>query len=157
MADYQNRAGNAERKEVTIKFGKGLMEEPFMSKSGKELVEIKIPNTDRKDTRPWESFVVPANYVHENQFGKGMWMKLPEAGRTRLSRSVLQGQDENGRNIWGRESREIPNVELKALMETYKTKGRGSVMTDLEGKKAEAESRAESGWKPARHEELPFR
>lgn len=46
MADYQNRAENAERKEVTIKFGKGLMEEPFMSKSGKELVEIKIPNTE---------------------------------------------------------------------------------------------------------------
>lgn len=38
--------------EVTIKFGKGLVGEPFTSKSGKELVEISIPNPDKSDTRP---------------------------------------------------------------------------------------------------------
>ena len=32
------------REEVTIKFGKGLVGEPFISMTGKELVEIKIPN-----------------------------------------------------------------------------------------------------------------
>ena len=36
-------------KEVTIKFGKGLVGKPFTSKSGRELVEVKIPNTDRED------------------------------------------------------------------------------------------------------------
>lgn len=36
-----------ERKEVTIKFGKGLMGEPFLSKAGKQLVEIKIPNREK--------------------------------------------------------------------------------------------------------------
>ena len=46
------------REEVTIKFGKGLVGEPFISRTGKELVEIKIPNRDARDHRPWESFVV---------------------------------------------------------------------------------------------------
>ena len=32
-----------EVKEISIKFGKGLVGEPFTSKSGKELVEVKIP------------------------------------------------------------------------------------------------------------------
>lgn len=68
--------------EVTIKFGKGLMGEPFTSKSGKELVEVKIPNVDPNDHRPWESFVVPASFIHDNQYGKGVWMKLLEDGTT---------------------------------------------------------------------------
>lgn len=58
-----------ERREVAIKFGKGLMGEPFTSKAGKQLVEIKIPNPDPKDARSWETFVVPAGFVHENKFG----------------------------------------------------------------------------------------
>ena len=44
--------------EITIKFGKGLVSEPFTSKAGKELVEVKIPNPDPADKRPWESFVI---------------------------------------------------------------------------------------------------
>ena len=63
------------REEVTIKFGKGLVGEPFISKAGKELVEIKIPNRDARDHRPWESFVVSPKMVHENQYGAGVWMK----------------------------------------------------------------------------------
>ena len=31
-----------EKKEVTIKFGKGLLGEPFTSKNRKQLVEVKI-------------------------------------------------------------------------------------------------------------------
>lgn len=82
MAGYENRQEQAQgRAEVTIKFGKGLMGEPFTSKNGKELVEIKIPNADHSDSRPWESFVVPANFVHENQYGKGMWMKFRRTER----------------------------------------------------------------------------
>lgn len=43
---------DAERNEVTIKFGKGLVGEPFVSKNGKELVEVSIPNTRDDDHRP---------------------------------------------------------------------------------------------------------
>ena len=158
MAGYENRQEQAQgRAEVTIKFGRGLMSEPFTSKNGKELVEIKIPNADHSDSRPWESFVVPANFVHENQYGKGMWMKLPEDGTTKLSRNVLEGQDASGKTIWGRETREITNKELKALVETYKTRDRGSVMTDLAEKRAESGSNTPGGRSGKAHDEIPFR
>ena len=132
-AEAQNQT---ERKEVTIKFGKGLVEEPFMSKSGREMVEIKIPNQEQGDSRPWESFVLPKNYVHDNKFGKGVWVKLPEDGSTRLSRSVAAGE-QDGKTVWKRETREVPNVELKSMMEFYKT--RDSVLETLkDGKNAPA-------------------
>ena len=124
-----------EKQEVTIKFGKGLVEEPFISKNGKELVEIKIPNADPSDRRPWESFVISPKMIHENKFGKGLWMKLPGDGTTRLARGVNVGQDENGRNIWKTEYRTVSNTELKGLMESYKT--RNSVLGKLSEKKEE--------------------
>ena len=119
--------------EVTIKFGKGLVGEPFTSKSGKELVEVMIPNVDPADKRAWETFVVPSNMVHDNKFGKGVWMKLPEAGTTRLSRSIRTGVGEDGKPIWGRETREVSNTELKSLLEVYKE--RDSVLGKLAEKK----------------------
>lgn len=122
-----------EPKEVTIKFGRGLVGEPFISKNGNELVEIKIPNADPKDSRPWESFVISPKMVHENQFGKGMWMKLPEDGTTRLARSVNTGIDANGKKIWKTEYRNVANTELKSLLESYKT--RESVLGKLSEKK----------------------
>lgn len=122
--------------EVTIKFGKGLMGEPFTSKNGHELVEIKIPNADPSDSRPWESFVISPKMVHENQFGKGLWMKLPEDGTMRLARSVNTGKDEAGKNIWKTEYRTVSNSELKALMESYKM--RDSVLGKLSEKKEAA-------------------
>lgn len=122
-----------EKQEVTIKFGKGLVGEPFTSKTGKELVEVKIPNTDPADYRPWESFVISPKMIHENKFGKGLWMKLPEDGSTRLARSVNCGKDENGKNIWKKEFREVSNGELKSMLESYKT--RESVLNKLSEKK----------------------
>lgn len=124
--------------EVTIKFGKGLVGEPFTSKSGKELVEVKIPNPDRGDSRPWESFVISPKVIHDNKFGKGVWMKLPEDGTTRLSRSVKTGMNENGMPVWGHETREVSNTELKSLLEAYKNKDRGSVLSDLSERKTES-------------------
>ena len=124
--------------EVTIKFGKGLVGEPFTSKSGKELVEVKIPNPDRGDSRPWESFVISPKVIHDNKFGKGVWMKLPEDGTTRLSRSMKTGMNENGMPVWGHETREVSNTELKSLLEAYKNKDRGSVLSDLSERKAES-------------------
>lgn len=90
----------AERNEVTIKFGKGLVGEPFVSKNGKELVEVSIPNARADDYRPWESFVISPKMIHENKFGKGVWMKLPEDGSVRLSRPVKNGTDDKGKTIW---------------------------------------------------------
>lgn len=146
-----------DRLEVTIKFGKGLMEEPFTSKAGKQLVEIKIPNPDKSDHRPWESFVVPANYVHENKYGKGMWMKLPEEGTTKLSRGVVTGKDADGKNIWGRETRTVSNLELKVLVEAYKEKSRNSVLGDLSGRKTGAENRQAPAPQTKHRDETPFR
>lgn len=148
-----------ERKEVTIKFGKGLMGEPFLSKAGKQLVEIKIPNREAGDTRPWETFVVPANFVHENKYGKGMWMKLPEDGFTRLSRAKVVGQDETGKNIWGSDAREVSNTELKAIVEAYKDRDREktpSGLSSLAAKKEEAAARPVVT-REIPEEEMPFR
>ncbi len=122
-----------QKAEVTIKFGKGLVGEPFQTRNGKEVVEVKIPNREG-DTRPWESFIISPKMIHDNKYGKGVWMKLPEDGTTKLSRSVRDGQDENGKSIWKRETREVSNVELKSMLEAYKEKSRSSVLSDLGSK-----------------------
>jgi len=137
MAEKAAPEAQPERREVTIKYGKGLLE-PFVSKSGKELARVSIPNRSETDKRPWETFVVPKSYVHDNKFGKGVWMKLPEDGTTKLTRPVLVGQDEAGKNIWRTESRQVSNPELKALLEAYKEQKRDSVLSGLSEKKAEA-------------------
>lgn len=140
--------------EVTIKFGKGLVGDPFTSKSGKELVEVTIPNVDPADKRAWETFVVPANRVHNNKYGKGVWMKLPENGTTRLSRSVRTGVGEDGKPIWGRDTREVSNTELKSLLEAYKE--RDSVLGKLAEKKKAAAAAPKGPKKAAakKHEEV---
>ncbi len=119
------------REELVIKFGKGLVGKPFMAKTGKECVGIKIPNADPEDKTPWESIVVGANRVHEDKFGKGMWMKVSADGQTRVSRSVITGQDENGKNIFENTSRMVSNRDLKAMMESYKTREKTSVRDAL--------------------------
>ena len=81
-----------EQKEVTIKFGKGLVGEPFTSKNGHELVEVKIPNADKDDHTPWASFVISPKMIHDNKFGKGVWMKRPEDGTTKVSKPVILGE-----------------------------------------------------------------
>lgn len=125
--------------EVTIKFGKGLCT-PFTSKSGKELMEVKIPNPDKSDHRPWEAFVVPASMIHENKFGKGVWMKLPGEGTTKLERPVRLEVISEGKERWGTETRTVSNRELKALMEAYKEQSRGSVLSDLFSRKSDSPS-----------------
>lgn len=130
----QNAAANdsqEERAMITITFGRGLVGEPFTSKAGKQLSEIKIPNVDPADHRPWETFVVPTGFIRDSQYGKGVWISLPADGTTRVSRSVLNGQDETGRNIWGREERTVPNTELKEMLEAYKRKDREHTKEDL--------------------------
>lgn len=107
--------------EVTIKFGKGLAE-PFQSKDGREFMRITIPNQDTTDKTPWASFVLPAKAVHENQYGKGLWAKIPADGSTVVTKPTLQGQDAAGKNIWQDVKTQVPNTELKAMVEAYKTR-----------------------------------
>ena len=124
--------------EITIKFGKGLVSEPFTSKAGKELVEVKIPNPDPADKRPWESFVISPKMIHDNQFGKGVWMKVAEDATFTVSRPVRTGLDESGKGIWGKESRQVSSTELKGMLEAYKDRDKGSVLSDLSAKKLTA-------------------
>ena len=113
--------GPQKRDEVTIKFGKGLAE-PFTAKDGKEYMRIMIPNQDPADKTPWASFVLPAKAVHENQYGKGLWAKIPAYGTTTVTKPTLQGQDEAGKNVWENVKTDVPNRDLKAMVESYKTR-----------------------------------
>lgn len=109
------------REEVTIKFGKGLAE-PFTAKDGREFTRIMIPNQDPADKTPWASFVLPSKAVHENQYGKGLWAKIPADGHTVITKPVLVGQDEAGKNVWEDQKAKVPNRELKGMVEAYKTR-----------------------------------
>ena len=109
------------QEEVTIKFGKGLAE-PFQSKDGREFMRITIPNQDPADKTPWASFVLPSKAVHENQYGKGLWTKISADGSTVVTKPTLQGQDDKGKNIWKDVKTQVPNTELKAMVESYKTR-----------------------------------
>ena len=106
---------------ITIKFGKGLAE-PFQSKDGREFMRIMIPNQDQSDKTPWASFVMLAKAVHENQYGKGLWAKIPADETTIVSKPVLKGQDEQGKNIWDDQKTKVSNSELKGMVEAYKTR-----------------------------------
>ena len=114
-------AASGQREEVSIKFGKGLAE-PFTSKDGREFTRIRIPNQDPKDKTPWASFVLPSRSVHENQYGKGLWAKIPADGTTVVTKPTLKGQDDKGRNIWDNVKTNVPNRELKSMVEAYKTR-----------------------------------
>lgn len=110
--------------EITLKFGKGCVGDEFQGKDGVKYREILVPNHDKEDHRPWQTFVVKSNHVHENQFGKGMWCKLPANGSTTLHRSVKVGQDEQGKPIWDTEKTKVSNRDLKKMVEAYKDKDR---------------------------------
>ena len=115
--------------EISIKFGKGLAK-PFTGKNGREYLRIQIPNEDPGDHSPWASFVLPAKSVHENQYGKGLWAKIPADGKTTVTKSILTGE-KDGKRIWENERTAIPNRELKARVEAYKGRNRDSVLGQL--------------------------
>ena len=119
--DAAEQSEKKEFKEITLKFGKGLVGETFQGKDGKDYKQISIPNQDQNDKSPWASFVVRANAVHEDQFGKGMWVKLPSEGSTTVRKDNVVGQDESGKNIYETTKTKIPNRELKSMVEFYKT------------------------------------
>ena len=137
VAGEKEAGGKKEFKEVTLKFGKGYVKEEFQGRDGNRYKEIMVPNQDNK---PWETFVVKANHIHENQFGKGVWMKLPAEGHTTLRHSVAAGRNEDGTTKWETKENKVSNIELKKMMEAYKERPRESVTEKLAAKKAEAAS-----------------
>ena len=142
----------AERKqmeEITLKFGKGCVGDEFQGKDGNSYREILVPNVDPEDKRPWQTFVVRSNHVHENQYGKGMWCKLPADGHTTLRRSMRTGEDEAGKPLWETTKTQVTNKELKEMVEHYKTKDRSSMKDKLAEKKEEVKKPAEKTEKAA--------
>lgn len=109
-----------EKTELTIKTAKGLVSEPFKAKDGNEYRRVKIPNRDENDKAGWGSFVLRANNIRDDKFGKGMWFKVPEEGTTTVSRPILVGRDENGKNVYENTSERVSNKELKSMVEYYK-------------------------------------
>ena len=126
----------SQESEIAIKFGKGLAQ-PFTSKDGTQYMRIQIPNRDPQDKSPWQSFAVPAKAVHENHYGKGLWTKLPLHGSTTVSRDVRTGYDENGNGIYEKQKRSVTNIELKAMVESYKTQEQSHAIDAPGGPKQE--------------------
>lgn len=98
--------------ELTIKFGKGCMKEFERTSENGEIetfAEIRF-----KDGEQWKSFVVPRKYVHENQFGKGLWMKRNADGKTKVQSYNSETKEKT--------EEYISNKDLKKKVEHYKTK-----------------------------------
>ncbi len=140
-AEQGTEQGYKQIDEITLKFGKGCVGDEFTGKDGNTYREILIPNQDENDKRPWQTFVVKSNHVHENQYGKGMWCKLPAEGHTTLHRGVKIGEDEQGKGIYETEKTVVSNKDLKTMVEAYKNKERPreSVQEKLAEKKDEVE------------------
>ena len=103
---------------LTIKFSRKLAR-PFTSKSGKDMVAIKIPNADPEDKNAWEEFVLPVKMVHSDHYGsKTLWAKLPADGMTTLTRSIRSEETGN----WEKKERIVGNKILKSMVEAYKLK-----------------------------------
>ena len=64
-------------------------------------------------------------------------MKVAEDATFTVSRPVRTGLDESGKGIWGKETRQVSSAELKSMLEAYKDRDRGSVLSDLSAKKAD--------------------
>lgn len=123
--------------EITLKFGKGCVGDEFAGKDGIKYREILVPNTNPDDKRPWQTFVVRSNHVHENQYGKGMWCKLPAEGHTTLRRSMRTGVDDAGKPLWETVKTQVSNRELKDMVEHYKTRDKSSMKEKLSEKQDE--------------------
>lgn len=150
-AEKQRGKEHARIEEITLKFGKGCVGDSFMGKDGKEYASILIPNSDPDDHRPWATFVARSNAVHEDKFGKGMWLKLPADGHTTIQRNECVGEDAEGKKIWEKKKTKVTNRDLKGMVEFYKTKTRDSIRQKLDEKKADISvTKADPALKPDR-------
>lgn len=55
--------GQKKMDEITLKFGKGCVGDEFQGKDGVKYKEILVPNQDKDDHRPWQTFVVKATLL----------------------------------------------------------------------------------------------
>ena len=122
VQNSEHKDAQPKREEITVKFGKGLLGTPFTAKTGRECFGISVPNMDPADKNPWGKIVVPTNHVHENQFGEGMWMKLPADGQTKMYRSVITGDTPDGKHTYANTTEMVPNRQIKAMMDNYRTR-----------------------------------
>ena len=106
--------------ELTLKFGKRFAED-FTGKDGKVYKRIRIANADKEDRSPWASFVLPARMVHENQYGSGLWAKIPADGQTTVTKPERAVNDD-GEKVWVNRQYTVRNADLKAMVEDYKTR-----------------------------------
>lgn len=113
-------------------------------RTGKEYKQILIPNKDENDHSPWATFVARSNAVHEDQYGKGMWMKLPAVAIPQYARITASVMGADGKKIWETEKTKVSNRDLKGMVEFYKSRGkeqeekpRESLKDRLSEKKAE--------------------
>jgi len=58
----------------------------------------------------------------DSRYGKGLWAKIPADGTTVVTKPTLMSQDEAGKNIWQDVKNQVPNRDLKAMVESYKTR-----------------------------------
>ena len=138
MSEMKNTSNQARQaSEIAIKFGKGLAQ-AFTGKDGTQYMRIQIPNKDSQDKLPWQYFVVPAKSVHENRYGKGLWIKVPLHGSTTVSRDVRIGYDESGKGIYEKQRRSVTNIELKTMVEFYKSRERSHAIDAPNGTKQDA-------------------
>ncbi len=84
--------------------------------------------------------MVKANHVHEDKFGKGMWIKLPAEGHTTLRRPVVVGEKSltAKKGMGDREKQHCQCRFKEKMVEAYKERPRESVKGRLAEKKAEA-------------------
>ena len=143
MAEQAKATKAASTDEITLKFGKGCVGDPFTAKDGKQYVQILIPNQDPFDSRPWQTFVMRENQVHENQYGKGMWCKLPADGNTTVQRNVAVGKDAEGKTIWQTQRSKVSNRDLKKMVEAYKERPRESALDQLSKPSKSAAAKAD--------------
>ena len=100
--------------EVALHFAKGNCSY-FKAKDGREMASIMIPG---EPGQPWPRFVLPANKVHTNRYGKGLWAKVPADGTTTLSITTrTPGPD--GKMQYHRDTYKVTNRELKEMVESY--------------------------------------
>ena len=77
------------------------MAEPFTSKTV-EFMRITVP-TRSADKTPGV-FCAARQAVHENQYGKGLWAKIPADGKTTVTKPTLMGQDDAEEHLAGCEN-----------------------------------------------------
>ena len=128
MEEAKRQAGETaktEREEITIKFAKKLLGEPFKGKDGTEYRQVSIPNQDPQDKSPWRTFVIRAQAAKDDKFNdKLVYIKLPKEGYTTVKKRQHVGTTQTGQKEYIENATKLSNMELKEAVEFYKTRGR---------------------------------